>query len=52
MVYAKIDALSMEDVESGLLPFMMVAEGCDDVVDLSMVYELLCLNPGVLKEYT
>ena len=54
MVYAKMDALSVEDVESGLLPFMMVAEGCDDVEDLiqlSMVYELLCLNPGVLKYY-
>ena len=51
MVYAKMDALSVEDVESGLLPFMMVAEGCDGVEDLSMVYELLCLNPGVLKEY-
>ena len=45
MVYTKMDTLSVEDVESGLLPFMMVAEGCDDVVDLSVVYELLCLNP-------
>ena len=29
MVYAKIDALSEEDLESSLLPFMMVAAGCD-----------------------
>ena len=37
-----------------VLPFMMVAEGYDGVEDsiqLSMVYELLCLNPGVLKGY-
>ena len=52
MVYAKMDALSVEDVESGFLPFMMVAEGCDDVFGLSMAYELLSLNPGVLKEYS
>ena len=46
----KMNALSVEDVESGLLPFMMVGEGCVDLMGLSMVYELLCLNPGVLKE--
>ena len=46
----KMNALSVEDVESGLLPFMMVGEGCDNLMGLSMVYELLCLNPGVLKE--
>ena len=46
----KMNGLSVKDVESGLLPFMMVGEGCVDLMGLSMAYELLCLNPGVLKE--
>ena len=51
----KSNALSVEDEESGLLPFMMVGEACDCreyLRGLSMAYELLCINPGVLKEYS
>jgi len=59
---AKTDALTLEDEESGLVPFMLAAvEECDDDDDdddydewrrsLSMVYELLCLQPDVLKDY-
>ena len=58
LVEAKINALTMEDVESGLLPFMLAATPSfytndDDgiIVDLSVVYELLCMNPGVLKDH-
>ena len=53
---AKIDALTLEDEESGLVPFMLAAEKCGNEDDdtsgsLSGVYELLCLQPDVLKEY-
>ena len=54
---AKTDALTMEDEESGLVPFMLAAEKCGNGNDddmsgsLSMAYELLCLQPDVLKEY-
>jgi len=53
LVETKIDALTLEDMESGLLPFMLAAtlSFTDDVVDLSVVYGLICMNPGVLKNY-
>jgi len=64
IVMAKVNALTMEDEESGLVPFMLAAERCkdnnndnndDDDDDMlgssSMVYKLLCLKPEVLKEY-
>ena len=63
IVKAKTDALTLEDEESGLVPFMLAAEKCgngddDDTDDddgmlrsLSIVYELLCLQPDVLKDY-
>lgn len=55
IVYEMPYALGVGNVESGLLPFMTVAavvEGFSkDLIQLSIVYELLCLNPGVLKEY-
>ena len=49
--------LTMEDEDSGLVPFMLAAKKCsNDHVDgvlesLSMVYELLCLKPDAMKEY-
>jgi len=59
IVMAKLDALTLEDEESGLVPFMLAAKKCNDDDDnddgasglLSMVYKLLCLRPDVLKEY-
>ena len=55
LVEAKSNSLTLEDVESGLLPFMMLAATpssyTDDDVDLSVVYELLCMDPSVLKDY-
>merc|ERR1712038_1441303 len=57
IVMAKTDALTMEDEESGLVPFMLAAEKCSNedhdgiLRSLSMAYELLCLQPDVLKEY-
>jgi len=59
IVMAKTDALTMEDEESGLVPFMLAAKrykGDDDdnagaLASLSMAYELLCLQPDVLKVY-
>ena len=53
LVEAKIDALTLKDEESGLLPFMLAANPSftNDVIDLSIVYELLSMNPSVLKDY-
>ena len=54
IVMAKTDALVLEDEESGLMPFMLAAEKCnndDTSGSLSEVYELLCLQPDVLKDY-
>ena len=59
IVMAKINALTMEDKESRLVPFMIAAERCyyehnangSRLVSLSMVYELLCLKPDSIKEY-
>lgn len=56
---AKDNAFTVEDEESGLVPFMLVAEKyIDDDHDvgasfgsLTMLYELLCLSPGALKKY-
>lgn len=55
----KMNALAVEDLESGLLPFMMVAaqeedrntNSRDELLGLSVVYDLLCLKPDVLKRY-
>lgn len=49
VVKAKPDGLMMEDNNSGLIPFMMVAQ--DVRYDLNEVYELLSLLPDVLKVY-
>merc|ERR1712165_381284 len=56
IVMTKLDALTMEDEESGLVPFMLVAEKCSNedvgmLRSLSVVYGLLCLQPDVLKDY-
>ena len=56
IVKAKTNSLILEDEESGLVPFMLAAEKCnadnDDVLgSLSMAYELLCLQPDVMKAY-
>ena len=57
IVMAKTDALTMEDAESGLIPFMIAAMKCNDnhvdgvLGSLSVVYELLCLKPDAMKEY-
>ena len=59
IVKAKTDALTLEDEDSGLVPFMLAAAAgiCSNVEDddtsgsLSIVYELLCLQPDALKEY-
>lgn len=48
LVKAKINGLRETDEESGLLPFMMTADAGYDLTD---VYELLCLQPDVLKIY-
>ena len=49
----KINALTMEDGESGLVPFMLAAEcNRDDVFEnLSVVYELLLMKPDVMNKY-
>merc|ERR1712038_1398054 len=57
IVMATTDALTLEDEESGLVPFMLAAQKCNNEEDddtsgsLSGVYELLCLQPDVLKDY-
>jgi len=59
IVLAKItsNVLTIENDNSGLLPFMSVAERCNahhvdgTLGSLSMVYELLCMKPEVLKDY-
>ena len=57
IVMAKLNALTMEDEESGLVPFMLAAMKCNNdhadgvLGSLSMVYELLCLGPDVIKEF-
>ena len=60
IIKAKINALTVEDEESGLVPCMMAAaatvvtDGGDKrhhTYELSHVYELLCMKPDVLKEY-
>merc|ERR1712038_1966783 len=54
---AKTNALTLEDEESGLVPFMLAAKrykGDDNdgaLGSLSMAYELLCLQPDVMKDY-
>merc|ERR1712038_39233 len=65
IVKAMVNGLGVEDEESGLMPFMMVAavEDTDegeseeekgresDVLRLTMVYEMLCMKPDVMNEY-
>ena len=57
IVMTKLNALTMEDDESGLVPFMLAAMKCNDnhvdgvLGSLSVVYELLCLKPDAMKEY-
>merc|ERR1712038_1765436 len=67
IVKAKVNGLGVEDEESGLMPFMMVAataledtgegeseeeEGREsDVLRLTLVYEMLCMKPDVMNEY-
>ena len=51
---AKTDALTLEDEESGLVPFILAAEKCnndDTSGSLNMAFELLCLQPHVLEYY-
>ena len=58
IIKAKINALTVEDEESGLVPCLMAAAAVTDggderhhIYELSHVYELLCMKPDVLKEY-
>lgn len=51
IVQTKIDVLSVKNVTSGLVPFMMAAEACRNVKGLNTIYELLCLDPSVLNQY-
>merc|ERR1711904_640891 len=55
MVRTKINSLTVEDDDSGLLPFMMAGEKCsyesEDLSGLSLVYELLSMKPDVMNEY-
>ena len=54
---SKTNVLTEEDDESGLLPFMATAKRSrytqrdEDLPRLNIAYKLLCMNPGVLKEY-
>lgn len=48
---AKMNALEIEDEQSGLVPFMMVAEEGDGSLELTAVYELLSMKPDVLNKY-
>lgn len=66
VVKAKTDRLRVEDEESGLMPFMMAAVednedekevlheevGIESDLGLTMEYELLCMKPDVMNEYT
>merc|ERR1712038_1533039 len=59
ILMTKLEALTMEDEESGLVTFMLAAKrykGDDNddagmLCSLSMAYELLCLQPDVMKLY-
>ena len=62
LVRAKINALTVEDDESGLLPFMMAAEINEFTINefqlkghllisLTASYELLSMDPSVLQNY-
>ena len=57
IVMAKLNALTLEDEKSSLVPFMLAAKKCSNENDdgmlgsLSIAYELLCLQPDVSKEY-
>ena len=52
MVERKIHSLTLEDEKSGLVPFMIAVVLCRDDYGLNLVYELLSMQPNVLKEYT
>merc|ERR1712045_929264 len=60
VITAKIDSLSVQEKEekSGLYPFMIAAVVADghgrcggEILGLTVVYELLCLHPDLLKAY-
>ena len=60
IVKAKVNGLGIEDEESGLMPFMMVAADADGdgvpgrdmtLCCLTLVYEMLCMKPDVMNEY-
>ena len=52
VVTAKVNGLRVKDEESGMMPFMLAAEGNrGEELGLTAVYELLCLQPSSLKEY-
>ena len=51
----KVNGLRVEDDKTVMMPFMMAAmiaeDDDDDLKCLSAIYELLCLQPDVLKNY-
>ena len=61
LVKRKVNALTLKDDESGLLPFMMAAgiygqcneynEEGDSLLSLRVSYMLLRMNPSVLQDY-
>ena len=57
LVKAKINALTLKDDESGMLPFMIAAavdgrrHGGSACLVLSTSYELLSMDPSVLQDY-
>ena len=52
-VEAKVEGLKMKNSESGLFPFMMLAEEYDEkgAIGVNYVYELLRMSPDVLKGF-
>ena len=58
LVKAKINALTLQESESGLLPFMMAVESSnitgeskEDLLFLTASYELLSMDPSVLQDF-
>lgn len=56
VVKAKVNGLRVEEEGTGLLPFMIVAEDCNNqegaMLGLTKVYELLSMQPDALKSFS
>ena len=48
---AKHQGLKIIDEESGLMPFMMAADGARNSLDLNAVFILLTMQPDVMERY-